>query len=233
MRLKITTDVQAKLALVPRRVYFGKLRKGVRSPDRYVEIAGTDRDTTKILFVESRNKFIRAEVVPFTRKDGSKGKRIRVTVLPGMKVGRFNEWVAVHTDHKEKKKITFHVYGEITGNIMVLPQYLSFGMFRKGGKYERKIRLKAAPGVSFRVLDVKSTTPDLIPNLLTIREGTDYWVEVCMKESFDKDTLNGKIIITTDDKDQQYIEVTVTGRAFKERMKGRRPGNARGMKKRR
>jgi len=153
----------------------------------------------------------------------NKAQKIKVTVLPDMKVGRFNEVITINTDHEKKKKLTFYVSGEIVGNITVLPSRISFGMYRKGGKYEKRIRLKAAPGVVFKVLDVKSTTPDLTPKLVTVKEGTEYLVRVSMGEGFDKDTLNEKITITTDDKEQENIVVNVSGRGYRQNLKRTKP----------
>jgi hypothetical protein len=168
-------------------------------------------------------------VLPET-ENKNKSQKIKVTVLPGMKVGRFNEVITIHTDHKEKKKLTFYVSGEITGNITVLPSRISFGMFKKGGKYEKRIRLKAAPGVVFNVLDVKSTTTGLTPKMVTVKEGTEYLVRVSMEEDFDKDILNEKITITTDDKEQEIIVVKVSGRGYKQNLKRRKPKGGAGKK---
>lgn len=218
------------MAVEPRRIYVGRLRKSAPSPEKYVVLSGTDKDITKIKSVISRNNHIKTEVVLPETENKNKTQRIKVTVLPDMKVGRFNEVITINTDHKEKKKLTFYVSGEIVGNITVLPSRISFGMFKKGAKYEKKIRLKAAPGVVFNVLDVKSTTPDLTPKVVTIKEGTEYLVRVSMEESFDKDILNEKITITTDDKEQESIVVNVSGRGYKEQLRRRKPKEGAGKK---
>lgn len=202
------------MAVEPNRIYFGRITKGAKTPERHVILAGIDKDITKIESVISKNNHIKAEVVLPEVEGKDKDQRIKVTVLPGMKIGRFREKITVNTDHKEKNELTFYVSGEIVGNITVIPPYLSFGIFRKGGKYKKNIRLKAAPGVAFKVLDVKSTTPDLTPKLIAVNEGTDYLVNVYLKESFDKNILNGKITITTDDKEQEQIIIMVSGRAY-------------------
>jgi hypothetical protein len=214
------------LAIEPTRIYLGRISKDANTPERHVILAGIDKDITKIESVISKNSHIKAEVVlpEFDGKD--KNHRIKVAVLPGMKIGRFREKITVNTDHKELKKLTFYVSGEVVGNITVIPPYLSFGIFRKGGKYNKNIRLKAAPGVSFKVLDVNSATPDLNPKLIVVNEGTDYLVKVYLEEGFDKNTLNGKITITTDDKEQERIFIKVSGRAYDYRRKRVSSGKA-------
>ncbi len=206
------------------RIYFGRLRKGSPSPEKHVRLIGNDSNITKIQSVISRNSYVKAEVVPSESEDKDVEQRIKVTILPGLKVGRFNESITVNTDHKEKKKLTLRVSGEIVGNIIVLPPRISFGVFRKGGKYNKTTRLKAAPGVDFKVLDVKSTIPGMTPEVTTIKEGTEYLVKVSISESFDKEILNGIIMITTDDKEQETISVRVSGRTFIEKPKKKPAG---------
>ena len=205
------------LATKPGRIYFGRMKKGAQPSSKYVSLIGTDKDITKITSVVSNNKYIKVEEDPPDAVGKNKDKKIKVTVLPGMKVGTFREKIVVNTDHNKMKKLLIHIQGNIVGNITVTPHYLYFGRFKKGETYERTIRLKAAPGVSFKVLDVRSTTPDLTANLETLREGIEYLVRVFTKESFDKDILEGKIIIATDDEGQKNIEVMVAGRARREK----------------
>lgn len=217
IRLKVIADIQAKLVVEPGRINFGKLKKGVRSPEKYVSLSGTEKASSKIISVSTKNSHIKAEVVPSEAEDKDHDQKIIVAVLPDMKVGRFNEWVTVNTDHQENKTLRFHVYGEVVGNITVIPPHLSFGIFRKGGIYDKRLRLKAAPDVVFQVLDVQSTNPDLVPRVIPIKEGKEYLVKVTLKESFDTGSLSGKVIIKTDDPEQETIEVKVSGRAFIEK----------------
>ena len=193
------------------------MKKGAQSSSKYVSLIGTDKDITKITSVVSNNKYIKVEEEPPDAVGENKDKKIKITVLPGMKVGTFREKIVVNTDHNKMKKLSIHIQGNIVGNITVTPPYLYFGIFKKGETYARTIRLKAAPGVSFKVLDVRSTTPDLITNLKTLSEGIEYLVRVFTTESFDKDILKGKIIIATDDEGQKNIEVMVAGRARREK----------------
>ncbi|MBW1852589.1 MAG: DUF1573 domain-containing protein, partial [Deltaproteobacteria bacterium] len=168
VRLKVVVDIQVALATKPGRIYFGRMKKGAPSSSKYVSLIGTDKDITKITSVVSNNKYIKVEEEPPDAVGENKDKKIKITVLPGMKVGTFREKIVVNTDHNKMKQLLIHIQGNIVGNITVIPPYLYFGIFKKGETYARTIRLKAAPGVSFKVLDVRSTTPDLIANLETL-----------------------------------------------------------------
>ncbi|MFH2046289.1 MAG: hypothetical protein ABIK92_14200 [Pseudomonadota bacterium] len=109
--------------------------------------------------------------------------------------------------------LSVYVYGEVIGNISVIPNYISFGMFKREEKYERSIRLKSAPNTTFNILDVK-TTPYVKAEVSTIKEGEEYMVQVSMDENFKGDFLRGKVLIITDEPDQAEIEVNIFGRVF-------------------
>ncbi len=86
------------------------------------------------------------------------------------------------------------------------------------------MRLTAAPGITFNVLDVKSTIPGLHTAVIPIQEGTQYKIVLSIKEDFKADSLEGQILIETDDESQKTIAVDVFGRAFKERPIGKSAG---------
>jgi hypothetical protein len=218
VQLKLTVDIQAVLAVEPDRIYFGVLRKGQKSEEKSVVLQGTAKDVTRILSATAENVFIRAEAVPTEVKEGeNKGQIIKVSVLPGMKLGRFNERITVQTDHKEVKSLFFYVGGMVVGDITAFPPNVSFGMFRKGGRYDKIVRVIGAPGVTFHVVEAKSSSPGLVPTVAAIKEGAEYRISVTLMDTFEKDILREKILIMTDLKDQEPIEIGVFGQAFSER----------------
>jgi hypothetical protein len=214
IKLKISTDVQVLLALKPSRINFGRLKKGIKSPTKYASLTGTDKDKIKITSVKSMKNYINVET-NLSGFENDKKKQIKITMLPDIKLGRLRDRITINTDHEKVKKLTLYVYGEVLGNIMVKPEHLAFGMLKKGKELEKTISLKATSDSSFKVLDVKSTIPELVTKVETIREGKEYKVKVLVKENINKDILKGKVIIKTDDKDQERIEVRVSGRAKK------------------
>ena len=213
VKLKVSTDIQVILALKPSRINFGRLQKD-KFPTKYALLKGTDKDKIKITSVKSDNDYIKVET-NLSGFENDKKKQIKINVLPGIKVGRLRDKITINTDHEKIKKLTLYVHGEVVGNIIVNPKYLSFGMLKKGKKLEKTVKLKASSDSSFKVLDVKSTIPELVTKVETIKEGKEYIVKVLIKENIDKDILNGKIKIKTDDKDQEQIEVKVFGRTKK------------------
>ncbi|SPD72463.1 hypothetical protein PITCH_A1380011 [uncultured Desulfobacterium sp.] len=214
--LKVTADIQVSLAATPDRINFGRLKRGVPPLPQYVTLIGNDKDKTEILSVSSNNKNIITEIETLPPKDNKTEKRIKVMVSPDINVGRFREQINIKTSHEKMKELPVFIYGEVMGDIMVFPDNLAFGVFKKGGKYERSVRLRAVSDVTFKLLNVSATTPDLKTEVVTVKEGVEYIVKVTMNEKFDKEYIRGKIIISTDDKVQPTVEIGVFGRAVGE-----------------
>ncbi len=218
VQLKLVLEIETLLALQPQKVFFGNIRKkALPSAEKEAVLIGKDKDTTRIKSLLSSNEHVKAELVSSGGDDPKIGQKIKISIQPGMEFGNFHERVMVLTDHQEKKRLTLFVSGSISRNILVYPTSLSFGAFRKGGRYHRMVTLMAAPDASFKILDVGSNNPDLIPRLITRKEGVHYQVNVTLSENFDKDNLSGTIWIQTDDTEQKTIQIPVLGTAFGER----------------
>lgn len=228
VRLKISMDIQVILAVEPKRLGFGRLKKGSQYPVKYASLVGLEKDNTNIKSVKSENKHIKVEAGLFDSGDSNK-KQFKVTILPEMGIGHFSTLLTIETDHKSKKNLKLFVIGEILGNIRLSSKGFSFGLLRKGVKREKIITLTAAiSDYAFKVLDVQNTVPGLCTEVTTMQEGSSYLVKasISINEDFSKDALDGKVIITTDDEDQKIIEIPVWGRIFKDNLKQKNRGGS-------
>lgn len=221
VQLKVMANIQVSLAVTPDRINFGRLKRGIQPPARYLTLIGDDKDKTAIVSVTSNSKVINAEIEAPPPGGDKKEKRIKVTVPSDIGVGRFREQITIKTNHEKVKELPVFVYGDVMGDIMVFPDNLSFGVFKKGGKYERSVRIRATSNVIFKVLNVSATIRDLKTNVVTVKEGVEYTVQVSVDEKFDKEFIRGKIIIATDHKDQSKIEIGVFGRAMGRNLTGK------------
>jgi hypothetical protein len=218
IKLNLIAEVQVMFALEPFILNFGRFKKG-EPQVRYISVTGEEKDKTKILSATARGKDIKVE----TSADGfdnSKDKRIKVSVLPDVKVGQFRDVISVTTDHKTIKNMTISVFGEVAGDITVTPRSFSFGFFEKGKAVEKIVSLKANPPATFKILKAVSTSPDVKLDVVPLVEGKEYQVKARVKETFDQDSLRGNIVITTDNKEQPTVEVMYFGRLQKGPMPG-------------
>jgi len=181
---------------------------------RYVTVIGDDKDAAKIISAEAKEKSLKVELNP-KGFENNKDNRIKISVLPDMKVGQFRDVIAVTTDHKANKNMNISVFGEVVGDIVVTPRSFSFGFFERGKAPEKIVTLKANPPATFKVLKAESTTPEVMVENVTVKEGAEYQIKARIKDNFDKDYLRGNIVITTDSKEQPKIEIMYFGRVQK------------------
>jgi len=212
-QLKLSAEVQVALALEPYLINFGRFKKG-EAPVRYVSVIGDDKDSAKIISAEAKQKSLKVELNP-KGFENNKHSRIKISVLPDMKVGQFRDVIAVTTDHKANKNMNISVFGEVIGDIVVTPRSFSFGFFERGKAPEKIVTLKANPPATFKVLKAESTSPEVTVENVTVKEGVEYQIKARIKDTFDKDSLRGNIVITTDNKEQPTIEIMYFGRVQK------------------
>jgi len=213
IKLNLIAEVQVKFALEPFILNFGRFKKG-EAQVRYISATGEEKDKTKILSATARGKEIKVETSA-NGYDNSKDKRIKVSVLPDVKVGQFRDVITITTDHATIKNMTISVFGEVAGDITVTPRSFSFGFFEKGKAMEKIVSLKANPPATFKILKAESTAPDVKIDVVPVVEGKEYQIKARVKDTFDKDSLRGNIIITTDNKEQPTIDVMYFGRLQK------------------
>ena len=212
-QLKLSAEVQVALALEPYLINFGRFKKG-EAPVRYVSVIGDDKDSAKIISAEAKQKSLKVELNP-KGFENNKDNRIKISVLPDMKVGQFRDVIAVTTDHKANKNMNISVFGEVIGDIVVTPRSFSFGFFERGKAPEKIVTLKANLPATFKVLKAESTAPEVTVENVTVKEGAEYQIKARIKDTFDKDSLRGNIVITTDNKEQPTIEIMYFGRVQK------------------
>jgi len=211
VQLTVSADVKVVLNLEPTRVNFGSIQKKAKPAPQYLSLTGSDAGKVKITSIKSENRSIKIET---NNKgfEGDQNKKVKVTVQPGIKVGKFREQISVNTDHESLKELSFYVYGEVIGNIEVTPKYLSFGTIEHGKPIEGKVSVKALEDAKFKVVGVQSTIPELKTEIETVKKGKEYIVHVSVQEDFAGDVLKGNLTIQTDDKEEEKIEIRIYGR---------------------
>lgn len=210
VNLTVSTEIVEKIGISPNRVNFNQVKKG-KEHVRYASVSGEDKDKTKLTGSESSNPNIKVEISP-KGFDEDRYRQIKVILMPTIRAGRFFERVTIHTDHQDMKDIQLDVIGDVTGEVAVMPNQLHFGLFQKGNQIERVIVLKATEDTIFKVLEIKSTIPEITTSIETVEAGKQYRVHAQLKEGFAGDSLKGSLIITTDLKEDSIIEINIAGR---------------------
>lgn len=210
VQLSIHAKISVSLSLSRNTVSFGQLSKDQQAV-RYLTLEGRDRDQAEILSVECDSERLKVEFSK-TGFDNDPAQQLRITLLPGIPVGRFNSRVFLRTNNPSTPNLTLLVSGEITGAIRVVPYRLNFTLFQKGVGAVRQIRLTTEKD-PFKILSVSCTVPGLVTRVEELTAGTNYFVKVIVPADFAADAISGTVVIQTDNPEQQTIEVKVSGRA--------------------
>lgn len=208
--LAIKTNVIELLGVSPSRLNFYRVKKGTEQV-RYASLSGEERDAAKLTGFDSSNPGIRVEINP-QGYTGDKYKQVKITLLPTMRAGRFFDRVTLHTDHTKIKDIRLNLIGEVIGDIALMPSQLHFGLFRPGKPVNRVIKLRAAEGVTFKILGVTSTIADVTARVETVKPGAEYLIHAQLKDTFQGASLNGKLIVKTDLPRDSTLELRIAGR---------------------
>jgi len=213
VKLIVATDVHVLLGTKPSSINMGKQRKN-NSYSKYVDFDGSDKDTVNIISVKSKNEFIQVE----TNTEGFENnpdKKIKITLLPGMGVGRFRDKITITTDHKTVSRLTVTVYGEIVGDINTYPKRLHYLHSEDKPLGEKIIILKSSSDTPFKILDVKPSHEDILTDVKVIQDGREYRVSVKFKDGFNRTYFRGNVIIVTDNKEQSSIQIGIMIRSAK------------------
>ena len=221
LNVGVSTDVTVLLMLQPRVISFGQLQKAA-TDSKYISVAGQAKDSITVTSLKPKNEHILAEY----NAEGFNGdpeQKIKVTILPTMPVGRFSDYIELNTDSEQVQRLRLNVYGEILGNITFFPRSLNFTVSADKRAIKRAILLKSLTTATFNVTDVKIDQDVLTSDLVTVRDGREYQVQIGIKEGFSRNYYRGRISIRTDDPDQPELHLGVTVRSLQKRLTSQRP----------
>ena len=212
VKLKVSARIEMELNVSPARIVFKEfISKNGSSEPHYARLTGSKSASAKIVSVESRNPLLKIDL----NKDGFDGdpdSQIRISVLPGMPVGRFREKIIFKTDIESTPSLQLYVMGEAVGNITIKPKNLSLGKINTAKPLKKTIRLRAADDAfTFNIKEISSTIEGLSTELVTITSGKEYQVVASLPEGTTQPVLRGTINIKTDSDEQETINVRVFG----------------------
>jgi len=209
-RLSVSTDVEVAFAMSQPNLNLGRVKAGT-SQVYYLSLVGSDRDKNKITAITSTHKIIDAELNQ-AGFDNDPYKKLKITLHTDIPIGRAYDRVTLETDHPQVPKLYVTITGDIVGDIMVEPNYLSFGVFDPSVENVRQVRLAASGTTTFKVIGVQPPMEGLETEIKTVAEGKIYEVKLTAKPGFTSPIIRGNLLIQTDNQKQPEIKINVTGR---------------------
>jgi hypothetical protein len=150
IELSVEGEVTEATGIYPPDFTFDKVAAGeAKSADVY--LMAMAQDDLNVSHPELSNtetrQFFDVVVEPVDRKSlpnpaAKAGVRVRVTTKPGLRMGRFDQWLAVSTNIPDAEKIKIPIVGRVVGNISVYGR-----MWNEDQGVLRLGRVKSAEGV--------------------------------------------------------------------------------------
>lgn len=161
--LSFTGRARTELGLSHQNVFFGEVRRANENV-REVMVYNTLQPPVEITKIEVSDPTIlvtKLDPQPYSSPDGTSGIQVpvRVTLPKGVKEGRLNGSIILHTTHPTKKTLTIPVMASVIGKVSAVPRSLHFGEVNPGAELERQVLLTNAEGTEFSVTEAKLLSP--------------------------------------------------------------------------
>ena len=203
--LTLQGTVAGRLSVSPNHLYLGDIT-GQESIKKTIEIFDPGHGKLRIKQVTSASRHIVTKILP-QKKDGLSSK-IRVTIEPGMPMGKIEERVIITTNDKQTPQVEVLVNGTIHGEISLFPKSLFFGFVERGKPVGKEITVTKSGQSNLEILKIESASDLIITKVVTIEEGTKYLVRsTCNATHTDLGTLKDIIKIFTNNSQHPFLEV--------------------------
>jgi Protein of unknown function (DUF1573) len=127
VELSVEGEVTEATGLMPSDFMFDKVPAGdTKSADVYIMAFAQDNLTVsdpELTNIETR-KFFDVTIEPLKpselpNRQAKSGVRVRVSTKPGLRMGRFDQWLAVSTNIPDAEKIKIPIIGRVIGDISI------------------------------------------------------------------------------------------------------------------
>ena len=207
-KLKIESNVVARLPVKPKSIYFRKIRKS-EGATLSLDVGPSEVEAIRSVAVRSTTEHFTPQLQLVDREGGR--WRLDVAVADDAPLGRSAGWIEVFLNGETEPCSRVRVTAYLVGDIDVEPRRLTF-RFKPGTDADLgTINATSGTGKTFRVFEVESDTPVIETELLPVEEGKQYSVVAHLSSEAPAGRVRGNITIHTDDAEQRKIVVPVFG----------------------
>jgi Protein of unknown function (DUF1573)/Flagellar-associated PapD-like len=210
--LTLKGDVKVQVEAAPAQVAFGDVKYATAQSRQVVLndlVGGADPHAVqnfKVQSLSNANPNIRVTEAP--RTDGKAGAVLTVALLKTMPVGAFDDTVKVATS---RAPVDITVFGTVQGDLTVKPAQVSFGVVPHHQGTLRFVRLVNEGARPVKVTGVSSSNVSVSATIEPVSAGKEYKITLALQPNSPDGTLHGQIAITTDDPEQQTLNLPFYG----------------------
>ncbi len=206
LQLKIEGVIKPQVQAQPVDVDFGSVRRGT-TLERDVligDLVGGSGFALKS--VTNSSPYIKVTQAP--RPDGKAGALLRLTLTPSMPPGPISDTLRVETT---RAPLRVGILGVVTGDLLIKPTQVSFGILAHNQGAVRTIRLTNQASRAINVLGVKSTSDSVFARVVPVTPGKEYTVTVAVRPNTPDGQIRGALTIRTDDPSQSTLTIPYYG----------------------
>jgi hypothetical protein len=190
LQLKIEGVIKPQVQAQPVDVDFGSVRRGA-TVERDVlvnDLVGGSGFALKS--VTNASPYIKVTEAP--RPDGRPGALLHVTLTPAMPPGPISDTLRIETT---RAPLRVGILGVVTGDLLVKPNQVSFGILAHNQGAVRTIRLTNQGSREINVLGVKSTNDSVFARVAPVTPGKEYTVTVALRPNTPDGQIRGALTI--------------------------------------
>ncbi len=209
--LNIKSNVRAFIEANPNNVDFGSLKNG-ETVSRKIAVKNLTNEPLTIKEVKTDLKDIK--IGEFEKEiNPNEETTINLTLTSSSSPGNFFGNIEITTSQHSDRKLIVAATGKVLGDITLTPDNIYFGIVKKGGKSEQKIKIANNSSTAIKLLDVKSNLEFIRLNFneKTLLPKENIELILSLLPAAPSGSFNGRIEIKTDSKVQPLVSATLYG----------------------
>jgi hypothetical protein len=206
LQLKLEGVIKPQVVAQPMDVDFGSVHRGSAAV-RDVVISDTI-GTAGFAMKSVKNDSPYIKVTEASRTDGKPGALLHVTLSPSMPPGPISDTLRIETS---RAPLRVAILGVVTGDLVVKPNQVSFGILPHHQGAVRIVRLTNQGSRTINVLGVESTSNSVFAQVAPVTPGKEYKLTVALRPNTPDGQIRGALTIRTDDPQQATLTVPYYG----------------------
>ena len=207
--LTLQGEILVEVAVEPAQLYLGKLRRGAGATQTVELLYDANKEIT-ITNVATDSPLVSVQTEDLT-KNGKKGKKLLVTLKKDAPLGRVSTEITVTTTSQKRPSLSIPVFGQIEGDLVVVPSQVSFGVVRKGDKKEYDLSIKSRSSNPVHLVRTQSSTPNVNAEIASVKDGEEYRLTLKVNPESTPGQIKGEVQVFTDHPTEKVLTIPVYG----------------------
>lgn len=218
VQLRLQAVVKSAASFSPRNLQFGQVTRG-EEPTKIIQLI-PDAGEVPVTELTTKPEFFKARIVDDTETEAGESEekvestakqpvKIEVSISPDAPIGRHNGNLTVKIDHPRVTSLSARLFVLIEGPVRFSPRMLFFDENAQKNRSLKKVRLEEKTGRNLKILSIESSVPQFQAELVTLRDGREFDIEIRMSPDTEPGRYQGEIVVKTDCPGQEEIKIPV------------------------